>query len=319
MTLAGIALFVLATASVFLGVFDARNMLDLVVHAQANQGRMDQDLDLGLWREMICLRTFDWGHDIGEHCIHRCFVIRGYDSRIVVIPTVAAVLNTFLAIAATVLAAHSNTLDTSVTDLMQSLGKSKTAVLYANLAVNWCLNVVLTALIARKIWSIRQETNEFLGRDKSHGRLTGLVKTALESGMLYPLIVAVCLAIQISGTHADLHPLLTIIAGLAPTFIMVQAGLGLSVENKLKPFYLNKADELPSYFLTVRPVSMFNGDTFVTNTFEKMADLKSLSGDGPLRPPSVYAGNARFSQQKVPGRNVRFVERNSCVDCDRPR
>ncbi|KIK66722.1 hypothetical protein GYMLUDRAFT_911233 [Collybiopsis luxurians FD-317 M1] len=51
----------------------------------------------------------------------------------------------------------------------------------------------------------------------------------LESGLLYPLALIICLIFIVSNSII-VEPLLTVIVGIAPTMIIVRVDLGISVE-----------------------------------------------------------------------------------------
>ncbi|KAE9400922.1 hypothetical protein BT96DRAFT_974984 [Gymnopus androsaceus JB14] len=325
MIISGILLICAAAVGTVFGILDARNMLAMTLYATENNGQVDNELwDTMVWMRALTSSIYLFANFIGDLVlIHRCFVIWGYNTRIITIPAIASVLNTLLAIAATVITASSRQLESGV-DPSTSLG-SKSIILFVNLAVNWCTNFTLTLLIAIKVRSIRIETKELLGRDSTDGRYTNLPKIALESGMLYPVIVAICLAIQVSGTYADLYPLLTIIAGLAPTLILVRASLGLSVEHRrqLKPLYLHSVptkdmeEEKKSSYLSMRPMSGFNG-SFVSRMITEIdvPTLKSCDtvNNIPSRPPSIYGGHKKQGGRAA-RRSVRFAEPGGCIDC----
>ncbi|KAF9065389.1 hypothetical protein BDP27DRAFT_1331984 [Rhodocollybia butyracea] len=94
-------------------------------------------------------------------------------------------------------------------------------------------NLLLTALIAGRIFWLMKTTNKYLdGKSQVNcQRIKRIVIIIVESGCLYPLtvLVAACLVVLISPVK--LVPIAAQTMGIAPTLIMVRVDLGLSIEH----------------------------------------------------------------------------------------
>ncbi|KIK57086.1 hypothetical protein GYMLUDRAFT_773080 [Collybiopsis luxurians FD-317 M1] len=105
---------------------------------------------------------------------------------------------------------------------------------YVFLGVNLLTNLVLTGLIAGRLWWISRRTQKYLGLDSSNSnRMNKYVAMVLESGLLYPLALTASIA-AVKTERYDFGmpnaPILTLFVGIAATMIMVRADLGISIE-----------------------------------------------------------------------------------------
>ncbi|KAF9065737.1 hypothetical protein BDP27DRAFT_1331505 [Rhodocollybia butyracea] len=94
-------------------------------------------------------------------------------------------------------------------------------------------NVLLTALIAGRIFWLMKMTNKYLDTNSrmNHQKIKQIPIIIIESGCLYPvtIIVATCFIVSISPLK--LVPIAAQTMGIAPTLIMVRVDLGLSIEH----------------------------------------------------------------------------------------
>ncbi|EJD48231.1 hypothetical protein AURDEDRAFT_183566 [Auricularia subglabra TFB-10046 SS5] len=99
-------------------------------------------------------------------------------------------------------------------------------------ATSLATNLLVTVLIASRIWWVTTRSSRILGRDTSSGKYNVAIFGVIESGALYCVPVTVFLIIYETRSSAlpILCQILTQIAGIAPTLIVVQAGLGLTVD-----------------------------------------------------------------------------------------
>ncbi|EEB89087.1 hypothetical protein MPER_12862 [Moniliophthora perniciosa FA553] len=108
------------------------------------------------------------------------------------------------------------------------------------MGVNVLTNLVLTGLLAGRIWYIRHTNSKLLGRVYTK-RYSALIAIILESGALYPLFLIANIVLtfgdfpvkqrlRIFHAAAIISNLLGLVAAIAPTLIVVRAGLGISIE-----------------------------------------------------------------------------------------
>ncbi|KAF9264048.1 hypothetical protein L218DRAFT_863989 [Marasmius fiardii PR-910] len=99
-------------------------------------------------------------------------------------------------------------------------------------AFTFCTNVVVTGLIAGRIWWNGRQVSEILG--KVHGRrYNRAMAIIIESGAIFSaslLVLMVLYSLKFNAVVCYPRPLYT---GIAPTLIIVRAGLGYSVEDQL--------------------------------------------------------------------------------------
>ncbi|KAF9060630.1 hypothetical protein BDP27DRAFT_1339349 [Rhodocollybia butyracea] len=99
--------------------------------------------------------------------------------------------------------------------------------------VTMATNVLLTALIAGRLFWLMKMTNKYLDTNSqmNHQKIKQIPIIIIESGCLYPatIIVATCFIVSISPLQ--LVPIVAQTMGIAPTLIMVRVDLGLSFEH----------------------------------------------------------------------------------------
>ncbi|KAF9074058.1 hypothetical protein BDP27DRAFT_1416738 [Rhodocollybia butyracea] len=170
--------------------------------------------------------------------LYRCYIVWGARKYVVIGPFIISFVNTALALAAAALQQKNiSTLLNGLTggDGQNASLKAAQAISTSFLAVNLFTNILLTGLIAGRIWWISKATHQSLGEDGMKDRsLNGIVSMILESGVLYPIILAICLGLNASDAVSGVEPILTVIVGVAPTLIMVRTDLDISIRNNEK-------------------------------------------------------------------------------------
>ncbi|THU78869.1 hypothetical protein K435DRAFT_876162 [Dendrothele bispora CBS 962.96] len=105
------------------------------------------------------------------------------------------------------------------------------------LAVTLFTNLVITFMIAGRIWWIGHQISKFLPSRKFNlARQTMAI--CLESGIMYPLVIFAALVLTSQPVKRDTWPtelvmfgILIQAMGIAPTFIIVRVALGISIES----------------------------------------------------------------------------------------
>ncbi|KAK7056663.1 hypothetical protein VNI00_002380 [Paramarasmius palmivorus] len=95
-------------------------------------------------------------------------------------------------------------------------------------------NVIVTSLIAMKIWRMARNTSTYLGRQ--HGlKYSRALVVIVESGALYSGSLLILLVLFTTNNEAQiiLYSSVSQIVGIAPTLIIVRLGLGLTVRDNL--------------------------------------------------------------------------------------
>ncbi|KAF9066447.1 hypothetical protein BDP27DRAFT_1011583 [Rhodocollybia butyracea] len=159
--------------------------------------------------------------------LYRCYVVWGARKYIIVGPFLISLVNTTLE-KENVSQVLNEVKNGNVGSGENASLQTASAISFSFLIVNLLTNLILTGLIAGRIWWISKETRRALGGadDKRIGSIATMV---LESGLLYPVALAIGLALKLTETVTEVHPILTIIVGMAPTLIMVRTELGINI------------------------------------------------------------------------------------------
>ncbi|KAF9061719.1 hypothetical protein BDP27DRAFT_323179 [Rhodocollybia butyracea] len=149
--------------------------------------------------------------------VYRCYHVWNGKIVIPLIPAVLSVINAAYAATATIQIGA---------DELFATGQSKKVTIGDNL--NFVFlgftifnNILLTGLIAGRMWWSNRVHSRLLGIDGQDKRLNAIVSMFVESGTLYPIALIACLIIQVKGSVATMDPILLQIVGIVPTLIMV--------------------------------------------------------------------------------------------------
>ncbi|KAJ8075444.1 hypothetical protein PM082_019782 [Marasmius tenuissimus] len=93
--------------------------------------------------------------------------------------------------------------------------------------LNALINVVLTLMVAGKIWSSSRQSDEFVSSN-SKERYASIAAIIFQSGLLYPLVLAISVPFMLSSPLAgwNIYPLQIQFAGICPTLMIARVGLG---------------------------------------------------------------------------------------------
>ncbi|KAJ3930581.1 MAG: hypothetical protein NXY57DRAFT_1062385 [Lentinula lateritia] len=167
--------------------------------------------------------------------VYRCYAM--WSSRTYVISglTIISLVNTTVAIFATVLTKDNigNLLTTKGDSV--SIQVADTIISYAFLSVNLFTNLLLTGLIAGRIWWMDRAIQRSLTTANHETDLNTMVAIILESGLLYPIALIICLVLSVYEGTVETFSLLTLIVGIAATLIIVRTDLKISIENAYCP------------------------------------------------------------------------------------
>ncbi|KAH6909986.1 hypothetical protein BKA70DRAFT_181897 [Coprinopsis sp. MPI-PUGE-AT-0042] len=143
--------------------------------------------------------------------LYRCFVVWGCKKRVVLGPAV-------LLFAATI-----------VGYLFEGASMSLFQHSWVYLAMTFALNTILTALTAGRIWYLARTTKTIIDEGLLK-RYNTTIAMLIESGLIYSIYMTFNLAFQSNTTaNALLDAGLIQIVGIVPTLMVVQVGLGRSI------------------------------------------------------------------------------------------
>ncbi|KAF5389165.1 hypothetical protein D9757_004974 [Collybiopsis confluens] len=163
--------------------------------------------------------------------LYRCYIVWASRKWVILGPGVIAAINTIMAI---VNLFWLWKLDPGNTFLFTAASSDLSRkAFYIFLGSNLVANLLLTGLIAGRLWHISHCSQRYLGGDPFHWkRMNRMIRLILESGVIYPIaLLAYILSSTISNRSEITEPLLTMVVGIAPTIMMVRLDLGRSIES----------------------------------------------------------------------------------------
>ncbi|KAJ3781526.1 hypothetical protein GGU10DRAFT_106762 [Lentinula aff. detonsa] len=167
--------------------------------------------------------------------LYRCYIVWASRKYIIAIPVLISLINTVIAIIAAALVKNNAGRLLVTAGVKNSSLQVASIITDAFLSVNLFTNLMLTCLIAGRIWWIARATRQALGVNDSNDKsINSIAAMVLESGLLYPIALIFGLALTVKGT-VEVQPMLTLIVGIAPTLIMVRTDLGISIEDATSP------------------------------------------------------------------------------------
>ncbi|KAF9257016.1 hypothetical protein L218DRAFT_1006651 [Marasmius fiardii PR-910] len=148
--------------------------------------------------------------DLSVSWVFRFFVIWGYRKIYVVIPMMAFVLVDVVGVLCAAISASQASL---------------TATIIADTAVgiNAFLNIVLTVLIAVRIWRETHRNADLIGGLWSTKKINTIIAVVLESGILYAIVVIAFIVCNSLPKGPVLNGIVVQVAGIAPTLIVARA------------------------------------------------------------------------------------------------
>jgi len=165
--------------------------------------------------------------------IHRCYTIYGSRKGIAWFLIVISVISNGLLLVDSILQPYGST---------NTQDPTKSALLAKNILIDTAAvvvvaiaNLIITLTTATRIWLITKQTQAVLGKQIYSRPLRQITVIVLESGILYPLAAILAQTIILSSErHHGLlpfDPTVTLMAGIAPTLIIVRAASKKSVES----------------------------------------------------------------------------------------
>ncbi|THU92371.1 hypothetical protein K435DRAFT_862545 [Dendrothele bispora CBS 962.96] len=167
--------------------------------------------------------------------IHRCYIVWNSSWLVIIAPIVISIASNCVGFASIIMT-MAIAFGGLQRDQILSLTGHADKMLFAFMSMNVINNVLLTGLIAGKIWWIINAVDKAMAQyqrnSKARKRYKPTVALVLESGVLYPISVLIFEILSRSGSSIpSLYQVMTQLAGIAPTLIIVRVGLGVSVNS----------------------------------------------------------------------------------------
>ncbi|KAJ4473003.1 hypothetical protein J3R30DRAFT_3406792 [Lentinula aciculospora] len=224
-------LFILSTTGIILSTFDVANLFKYVLVSMADMDPTAREETFVKTRTAIGV-VYALANLIGDIIlIYRCYFVWNGRWLAIVAPSFLSTLNTAMVFAsiADIQLGSSEEFATGGNSSQVSTGDN---LQYAFLAMNVFNNILLTGLIAGRLWYLNRAATRLFGISPSPDkRYRAIVSMFLESGSLYPIALVICLIIQLKGSTATMDPVLLQIVGIAPMLILVRTTLGISIES----------------------------------------------------------------------------------------
>ncbi|ESK93522.1 hypothetical protein Moror_1645 [Moniliophthora roreri MCA 2997] len=225
-------LFVMATATSF--VSTASVVMDSVVFFRVVQ---TQDLApfityIGDSQAMAGIAGFTNIGYVVTNCIadsvliHRLYTIWGSTTRVIAVPVLASVVANAFGFATGIM---------QILAFNPNIGTVEFSIKTANFqlgyyATNAAVNSMITLMIAGRIWwTARDARRAISNRSEISKKFRTVVAMVLESGMIYPTVLVIHVAFSANasklGVFVNLTPAITLVAGMAPTFLIMWSNI----------------------------------------------------------------------------------------------
>ncbi|KAK1226543.1 hypothetical protein PQX77_010470 [Marasmius sp. AFHP31] len=155
--------------------------------------------------------------------VFRCYAIFNFQKAIIIIPAIACFLSNALGIISMAITVSAGL--TPWSPMAKWIDKA-TYLENTYFILNALINVVLTSMVAGKIWLSSSQPDDYIS-PKSKKRYASIASIIFQSGLLYPLILLVSVPFTLLPPLAgwDLYPLLIQFAGICPTLMIARVGL----------------------------------------------------------------------------------------------
>ncbi|KAJ8075339.1 hypothetical protein PM082_019798 [Marasmius tenuissimus] len=253
-------LFMLATSSVIVEtmlVLRSSSVRYLSVKNHDYQGVYEQSIGQerhGLFLYTLTRILYILANIVADSMlIYRCYVVWGSKKRVVIPLATVSVAISVVSTTGTVMS-FMGYRDSAI-EVNQAMAAKGEIIAGTSLAISAFFNLALTLLAAGRIWWITRTVN----RSKTHTART-INKIILKSGMLYPLVMIIHLAVANSDPDPplDTFPLLVLAAGITPPLIIVLTHLAIHVVEDLDATY-SRRNNLTSFRMTERSFGLSQG------------------------------------------------------------
>ncbi|KAJ8088131.1 hypothetical protein PM082_013682 [Marasmius tenuissimus] len=219
--------------------------------------------------------------------IHRCYLIWGRRKRVAIPLIVFSTISSFIFLGARVAT------DVGFGNMRYQWGVKLVtygeAFKFPGLIVSAVVNVLVTLLTAGRIWWVNRQSQAYLGvsEKKNTHKLSTVIRIILESGMIYPTVMAVQVIaswqyddVELRSTPVDLTSVTALSAGIAPTLALLRAQMTkLSERARSKP----KSERVSDIRFNSARLARLGGTSTVKHTIS--LDIRASNTGEVLKPP----------------------------------
>lgn len=215
------AMFLLSTAHIVIGLVRA-----LKAFVDSSDGALEYYSEIWNWLSIFKQALYATNNILADGLVvYRCYIVWNYDYKIITVPIIMLLSTTVCAYLAVYNFSQVHPGDNVFSSNIAGWG---TALFSLSLATN----IIVTTLIASRIWWISREAASNFGR-RYGMRYNQAFAIVIESGAIYSLSLCTLLILYCQRTNAQYiaYDSLAQIMGIVPTMIIVRVGLGISTQD----------------------------------------------------------------------------------------
>ncbi|KIJ35026.1 hypothetical protein M422DRAFT_212789 [Sphaerobolus stellatus SS14] len=218
-----VAMFALSTIHVCVDL--ARAINAFITNSHEPEGASEYYAQIWLWLNIFKQALYATNNILADGLvIYRCYIVWGFHWKIIVLPSIMLIGTTVCGYLAVF---NFSQVVPGQNVFALNIAEWGTALFSLSLATN----IVVTSLIAGRIWWISRQTQAHVGR-KHRQKYNNAVAIILESGAIYSVSQMTLLILYCVKTNAVfiVYDALAQIMGIVPTLIIVRVGLGLTTQ-----------------------------------------------------------------------------------------
>ncbi|KAK7033854.1 hypothetical protein R3P38DRAFT_738877 [Favolaschia claudopus] len=244
-----VAMFSMSTVHVCVGLF--RGLTAFIDQKNIPDGAIAYYAEIWIWISIFKQALFATNNIVADGLvIYRCYIVWGFNIRVIIVPTIMLIATTVCGY----LAVYNFSQVVPGEDVFVSnIAEWGTALFSLSLSTN----IVVTSLIAGRIWWIARTTQRLMGTTTSRRKYQNAVAIILESGAIYSVSLMTLLILYCSRTNAQyiVYDAQAQIMGIVPTLII----LG-DTSNTSRIVYNRDAHQGPIR-MQVKKIVRVNGET----------------------------------------------------------
>jgi len=217
-------MFTMSTMHVCVGL--VRGLTAFIDRQDAPGGAIGYYAEIWLWISIFKQALYATNNIVADGLvIYRCYIVWGNKVKVIIVPLIMLLATTICAYAAVY---NFSKITPGENVFATNIAEWGTALFSLSLATN----ILVTSLIAGRIYWISRKTKRLLGSKHSQ-KYQNAVAIIVESGAIYSVSLMTLLILYCLKTNAQyiVYDALAQIMGIVPTLIIVRVGLGVSTQD----------------------------------------------------------------------------------------
>ncbi|KAJ7255717.1 hypothetical protein C8J57DRAFT_1518008 [Mycena rebaudengoi] len=218
-----VAMFTMSSMHIVIGL--VRGLTAFIDRNDIPDGAILYYAEIWTWINIFKQALYATNNIVADGLIYRCYIVWGSRYKIIVVPCIM-----LLAIS---ICAYGAVYNFSIMKPGQDVFASNVAEWGTALfSLSLATNIIVTCLIAGRIWWLAKTTNKLLGSEHSD-KYQNAIAIIIESGAIYSISLMTLLILYCSETNAQyiVYVAHAQITGIVPTLIIARVGLGVSTED----------------------------------------------------------------------------------------